>query len=126
MAYKVLAARNNLRQLVFMGEVGAGKTTLIKSICEILGVEDDVESPTFSLVNTYQSKLARILHIDLYRLQPGEIESAGLEAYFEDNYDLIFIEWPEKAPEVLDSAFLLVKLAHSNETRFIECSTVSA
>ena len=78
------------------GPMGAGKTTLISSICKSLGVEEPVSSPTFSLVNTYKSRDGIIYHFDFYRIQNAhEALDIGLEEYLESG-NLCFIEWAEK------------------------------
>lgn len=86
---------------LFYGEMGAGKTTLIKSICAVLGVEDTVSSPTFSIVNEYDATNGTIYHFDFYRLRnEQEAFDMGYEEYFySDRY--CFIEWPERIPNLL-------------------------
>jgi len=78
------------------GSMGAGKTTLISSICKSLGVEEPISSPTFSLVNTYKSRDGIIYHFDFYRIQNAhEALDIGLEEYLESG-NLCFMEWAEK------------------------------
>ncbi len=78
------------------GPMGAGKTTLISSICKLLGVEEPISSPTFSLVNTYKSRDGIIYHFDFYRIQNAhEALDIGLEEYLESG-NLCFMEWAEK------------------------------
>lgn len=78
------------------GPMGAGKTTLISSICKTLGVEEHISSPTFSLVNTYKSRDGIIYHFDFYRIQNAhEALDIGLEEYLESG-NLCFMEWAEK------------------------------
>ena len=78
------------------GPMGAGKTTLISSICKSLGVEEPISSPTFSLVNTYKSRDGIIYHFDFYRIQNAhEALDIGLEEYLESG-NLCFMEWAEK------------------------------
>ncbi|MBI1266369.1 MAG: tRNA (adenosine(37)-N6)-threonylcarbamoyltransferase complex ATPase subunit type 1 TsaE [Cryomorphaceae bacterium] len=83
--------------VLFFGEMGSGKTTLIKSFCRAIGVEDEVSSPTFSLVNEYQTSSGkRVFHFDLYRLEsPEEALDIGIEEYF-DGGGLCLVEWPER------------------------------
>ncbi|MBR9921183.1 MAG: tRNA (adenosine(37)-N6)-threonylcarbamoyltransferase complex ATPase subunit type 1 TsaE [Bacteroidetes bacterium] len=103
--------------VLFQGEIGAGKTTLIQRICALLGVKDPVTSPTFSLVNEYSypkgnGKIGRIYHLDLYRLEsPEEALNIGLEDYLYDG-DYCFIEWPEIAEEYLPENVLLLRMEH--------------
>ncbi len=88
--------------VAFRGEMGAGKTTLISAICERLGVEDDVTSPTFALVNNYRGAGGEeIFHFDFYRID--RIEEAydmGYEEYFYGS-GLCLVEWPEKVEELI-------------------------
>ena len=83
--------------LLFYGEMGVGKTTLITSLAKQLGVTETVSSPTFSIVNEYRTSDDKVLyHFDAYRLnQEEEILDIGFEEYL-DQGDWIFIEWPEK------------------------------
>lgn len=84
------------------GEMGSGKTTLVKSFCSILGSIDNVSSPTFSLVNEYQTeKEGSIFHFDVYRIKKlEELMDIGYETYFfSDSY--VFIEWSEMIRELL-------------------------
>jgi len=93
---------------LFYGDMGAGKTTLIKSLCECLGAKEPVTSPTFSIVNEYQGESAKIYHFDFYRLKnQSEALDLGYEEYFySGNY--CFIEWPEKIPDLLPDHYIRV------------------
>ena len=87
----------------FYGKMGAGKTTFIKAICEELGVEDVITSPTFAIVNEYRSDTTGelIYHFDFYRVKKiEEVYDMGFEDYFYSGA-LCFIEWPELCEEVL-------------------------
>ena len=98
--------------IVFEGEMGAGKTTLIRALCAALGVEDDVSSPTFALVNEYRSGQGQpIYHFDFYRVDSEE-EAARLGAaeYFDSGY-LCLVEWPSRVAGLLPPQRLLVELA---------------
>ena len=76
--------------------MGAGKTTLIKSLCSVLGVKETISSPTFSIVNHYQTNFETIYHFDFYRIKdPNEAADIGIEEYFESNA-FCFLEWAEK------------------------------
>lgn len=90
---------------LFHGEMGSGKTTLIKAICSQLGVTDVMSSPTFSIVNEYlTSNNQRIFHFDFYRIKnEAEAFDIGTEEYFySGNY--CFVEWPEKIPSLIPAA----------------------
>lgn len=86
----------------FRGDMGAGKTTFIKAICEELGVEDVINSPTFAIVNEYRSASAELIyHFDFYRInKPEEAYDFGYEDYLYSGA-LCFIEWPEKIEDLL-------------------------
>ena len=95
-AKKILESCNTVRIFAFYGELGAGKTTLIKRFCEHLGVEESITSPTFTLVNEYEGELDTIYHFDFYRIKiETEAYDIGCDEYFfSGSYN--FIEWPEK------------------------------
>ena len=86
----------------FYGKMGAGKTTFVKAVCEELGVDDVITSPTFAIVNEYQAKDASpIYHFDFYRIKKiEEVYDMGYEDYFYSGA-LCFIEWPELIDELL-------------------------
>ena len=88
--------------LLFEGEMGSGKTTLIKAILKHLGSDDEVSSPTFAIVNEYLAGQKTIYHFDLYRLD--DLEEAfdfGIEEYLSDEQALCFIEWPDVIQEII-------------------------
>ena len=85
----------------FRGALGAGKTTLIKALCRDLGVDGEMSSPSFALVNAYESTLGEVFHMDLYRLKdPGELVEMGWYDYLSQG-KLMFVEWPERAGDQL-------------------------
>ena len=96
---------------LFLGEMGVGKTTLIKKICEKLGVASIVQSPTFSIVNEYAPERGKpIYHFDFYRLKnENEAYDIGVEEYlFSGNY--CFMEWPEKIEALWPEKFFEIKM----------------
>ncbi len=109
--------------VAFSGEMGAGKTTFIQSLCRVLGVPEDVNSPTFSLVNEYFMATGESLfHFDLYRIEdPEELFDLGYEEYFFSG-KRCFIEWPEKASHLIPDDALMVHIEvredGSRELRF--------
>jgi tRNA threonylcarbamoyladenosine biosynthesis protein TsaE len=102
---------------IFKGEMGAGKTTLIKSLAKALEVADSVSSPTFGIVNEYQTKTKGLLyHFDFYRLDdPMEALDIGIEEYFY-NGNYCWLEWAEKIAPYLPERFFYIELALASET----------
>lgn len=108
---------------LFRGEMGAGKTTLVKEICRQLHVENSVQSPTFSLINEYKTKEGEIIyHFDLYRLKNlKEAIDIGIEEYIDSNR-LCLIEWPEQAEELWEMNHVNIEIFHIHEnTRKLVC-----
>lgn len=102
-ARQFVEAMDQSTVFAFYGKMGAGKTTFIKSLCEVLGVSDVVNSPTFSIVNEYRSDSTGelIYHFDFYRIKKlEEVYDMGYEDYFYSGA-LCFIEWPELIEELL-------------------------
>ena len=98
----------------FYGNMGAGKTTFIKAVCEELGVEDVITSPTFAIVNEYRSEETGelIYHFDFYRIKKlEEVYDMGYEDYFYSGA-LCFIEWPELIEELLPEDAVKVEIEH--------------
>lgn len=102
--------------IAFYGKMGAGKTTLIKALCKELQVIDTVTSPTFSIINEYQTIDGQIVyHFDFYRMEKEEeLFDMGVEEYF-DRDAYCFIEWPEKAEHILPMDTQIIKI-EVNET----------
>ena len=98
------------KTLLFYGEMGAGKTTLIKSLIKALGSKDSVSSPTFSLVNEYESKEGSIYHFDFYRIEDeNEALDMGIEDYLnKDSWKMI--EWPQNISKLLDFPTQILEL----------------
>lgn len=86
----------------FYGDLGSGKTALTKSIAKIVGVQEEVTSPTFVIAKFYKGKERNLVHIDAYRLEHfSELESLGFKEWCADSKNLVVIEWPEKVKEIL-------------------------
>ena len=109
-AQQIMEYAADQRVFLFYGEMGAGKTTLINSICSYLGVEEHTSSPTFSIVNEYRIPNSSIFHFDFYRLKSqNEALDLGYEEYFYSGA-YCFVEWPEKIPELLPENYLKIKI----------------
>ena len=113
----------------FEGGMGAGKTTTISAICRAKGVMEHVSSPTFSIINEYRfeegGKEKKIYHIDLYRLKnEEEIIQAGVEDCIYSG-DICLVEWPGKAPSLMQDAVQVNITANEDGTRTINISNVS-
>ena len=101
-AQEFIAQMGESRIFAFYGTMGAGKTTFVKALCEAMGVTDTVNSPTFAIVNEYDTPSGRpIYHFDFYRIKRlAEVYDMGYEDYFYGR-GLCFIEWPELIEELL-------------------------
>ena len=123
LAKEVIDLAKPAKILLFKGDLGSGKTTLIKNICNFLNVNEEVTSPTFSLVNQYQNKEGeKIYHFDLYRLESlEEALDIGFEEYL-DSGDWCLIEWPEIAEELIDGDHLIVEIKVVGEQRIVNIS----
>jgi tRNA threonylcarbamoyladenosine biosynthesis protein TsaE len=98
----IILENSKNKNLFFYGKMGAGKTTLIKEICKQLGVGDNINSPTFSLVNEYHSNNhLKLFHFDFYRIEnEEEALDIGIDDYFNQNA-LCLVEWPQNVENLL-------------------------
>lgn len=109
------------RGFAFYGEMGAGKTTFITAICKVLETEDLVSSPTFAIINEYSLKNGDpVYHFDFYRIKNAtELLDIGFYDYCETGH-YCFIEWPEKAEEVIPEDFITVRIqVNKDDTRLL-------
>lgn len=114
---QILLTCKAMRIFAFFGEMGSGKTTLIRHICQALGVMESVTSPTFALVNSYHSPTGPVHHFDLYRLRrEEEAYDIGLEEYL-DSGQYCLIEWPERIPNLLPTEAAHLHLTALSEQR---------
>jgi tRNA threonylcarbamoyladenosine biosynthesis protein TsaE len=105
-AEEIISQSGGTKVFLFHGEMGAGKTTLIKAICKVLGSDENISSPTFSIVNEYHIPKGKIYHFDFYRLKnQAEAMDMGCEEYFYSG-EYCFIEWPEKIPDLLPDKYV--------------------
>ena len=105
------------RTLLFYGDMGVGKTTLIKAIIKALGSKDVASSPTFSIVNEYKLNEDKIFHFDLYRI--NDLEEAynfGIEDYL-DSKNWVIIEWPDIIEPILSGDECIIKLSIQSENK---------
>lgn len=101
------------RVYALMGELGAGKTTLVTEMCRQLGVSESTSSPTFSIVNQYEGKEGIIYHLDCYRLDSvEEAINAGLEELLAEAPSTVFIEWPAVIEALLPDNTVVLQLDH--------------
>lgn len=111
----ILQSHADARIFAFTGDLGAGKTTLIKALCKVLGVADNTSSPSFAIVNEYRTGAGDPLyHFDLYRLKAAEeLEGIGFHEYLDSGH-YCFIEWPELAEDQLPVDALHVRIEAAN------------
>jgi tRNA threonylcarbamoyladenosine biosynthesis protein TsaE len=109
-AVSLLNFAGNEKIFLFQGEMGAGKTSLIKSICLQLGILENVSSPTYSLVNEYVYPHGKVYHFDFFRIKnESEAFDLGFEEYLVSG-DYCFIEWPEMIPNLWPESFIKIKI----------------
>ena len=107
---------NNYTIFLFEGDMGSGKTTLIKQVVKDIGISENVKSPTFSLVNEYIENDLIIFHFDLYRInKENELDSIGFYEYL-DSGKLCFIEWPNIAIQSIYKDYVLIKISITSDS----------
>lgn len=107
----------NSRTIAFHGNMGVGKTTLIKAMVKALGSNDDVTSPTFSIVNEYESLNGSIFHFDMYRIEDeAEALNFGFEDYLNLDNAWLFIEWPENISSLLPNDICEITIGLKDKT----------
>ena len=107
---------NNYTIFLFEGDMGSGKTTLIKQIVKDIGISENVKSPTFSLVNEYIENELIIFHFDLYRInKENELDNIGFYEYL-DSGKLCFIEWPDIVIQNIYKDYVLIKISITSDS----------
>lgn len=121
----LISWRDKSNIIAFYGNMGAGKTTLIKNLCAKLGVQDEVNSPTFALVNEYQTEtFDSIFHFDFYRIKSlEEVFDIGYEDYFYGG-NLCLLEWPELIDPLMPEHYIKVNitLGKTDDSRVVKIS----
>ena len=123
-AREFVAQIGDHRVIAFYGKMGAGKTTFIKAVCEVLGVDDVITSPTFAIVNEYSTgEGSSIFHFDFYRIKKlEEVYDMGYEDYFYSGA-LCFIEWPELIEDIMPDDAVRVSITEQDDkTRMVTFS----
>ncbi|HLO52054.1 MAG TPA: tRNA (adenosine(37)-N6)-threonylcarbamoyltransferase complex ATPase subunit type 1 TsaE [Kamptonema sp.] len=109
--------------ILLEGDLGAGKTTLVQGIGAGLGIQDSIDSPTFTLINEYLDGRIPLYHLDLYRLEPVEVEALNLETYWEGIEmppGIVAIEWAERLPYKPDSYLQVCLSYQEGQGRHVE------
>lgn len=111
-AQDIVELTKKVKIVAFFGPMGAGKTTLIKRICHLFGVKDEVNSPTFALVNEYKDADSKpIYHFDFYRIKKlEEVFDIGYEDYFYSGH-ICLLEWPQMIENLMPDEFVKVEIA---------------
>ena len=126
LARALLRTPRSGRVLHLQGELGAGKTTCVRSLLRALGVDSPIRSPTYTLVESYHPGGMSCVHVDLYRLGgASEVDELGLADYLEDD-GLLLVEWPERGGTAVPPPDLLLRLSYCEDSRWarLEAPTV--
>lgn len=112
--------------ITLSGDLGTGKTTLVREILQSIGVSGRIKSPTFTIVEPYKIYDINIYHFDLYRFnEPKEWTLAGFDEYFIEDNTICFIEWADKAIELIPKVDWNIKLVLDGEMRIVELTSYS-
>ena len=122
-AEQLINFAKEIKIFAFHAPMGAGKTTFIKTLCSVLGVSENMSSPTYSIVNEYYTQMGnKLFHFDLYRLKnTEECFDIGFEEYI-DSGNYCFIEWPEVAEPLIHTKYVMIVIDVINNIRYLEAS----
>ncbi|MFB2980744.1 tRNA (adenosine(37)-N6)-threonylcarbamoyltransferase complex ATPase subunit type 1 TsaE [Microseira sp. BLCC-F43] len=113
--------------ILLEGDLGSGKTTLVQGLGEGLGIKDPIVSPTFTLINEYPEGRIPLYHLDLYRLEPKEVEALNLEAYWEGIEfppGIVAIEWAERLPDKPNNYIKICLTYQTDGSRLAHFTTI--
>ena len=105
-----------------IGNLGAGKTTFVRGLIQELGFDEFVKSPTFTIVESYESDNLKVFHFDLYRIEDDkELQAIGVEDYLTEENAITLVEWPEKSKRYFNNPDYIIELNHcdNDEKRLI-------
>ena len=105
-----------------IGNLGAGKTTFVRGLIQELGFDESVKSPTFTIVESYESDNLKVFHFDLYRIEDDrELQAIGVEDYLTEENAITLVEWPEKSKRYFNNPDYIIELNHcdNDEKRLI-------
>lgn len=105
-----------------IGNLGAGKTTFVRGLIQELGFDEFVKSPTFTIVESYESDNLKVFHFDLYRIEDDrELQAIGVEDYLTEENTITLVEWPEKSKRYFNNPDYIIELNHcdNDEKRLI-------
>lgn len=123
----VVELMQQYRIFLLRGELGAGKTTFVQVICALLKTDDIVTSPTFALINPYETEKGRVFHMDMYRV--NSVEEAidfGIEEYLWEDENYCFIEWPDRIEMLLPEDYVDIRISQKmDQSREIRIENIS-
>ena len=116
-ASEIIKAFDGRKIVRFIGEMGAGKTTMIKSLCKLLGVDEEVTSPTVAILNEYEGAGCRVFHFDFYRVKnQQEAIDLGLADYFYSG-EYVFMEWPQLVDDFMPDDVVTLTIKEIDPTK---------
>ena len=121
---KLFGIFGGIKIFAIQAPMGAGKTTFIKEFCKHIGSKDNFSSPTYSIINEYNSPQGKIFHFDLFRLKSqAEVFDLGIEEYLESN-NYCFIEWPELILDIIPKPYLSININVAGNNRYLRVEII--